>query len=200
MGNYDRVRKAIAKKPELSILILTVPNRLSVFQSLLNDLDQQIGLLPIEVLWLGDNFSQSVGEKRNRLKEMAKGEYWCYIDDDDVLSPDYCSTIIEAIKSNATVITFDGKEYLNGNHTFDFVFSKNNPQNWKDRQAKIHQMVPNHLCVWKKSAAMKEDFLPINLREDHEWGDRMLKHIESEYHVHKCLYHYYFSKETTLTR
>lgn len=199
MGQYDRVRRNIASQPKLSILICTVPSRGPVLQAILSDLEQQIGLLPVQMLYIGDNFSMKVGEKRNELLQMAKGDYISFVDDDDVISPEYVKKIMEGIPSNPSVIVFKGKEYYNGQHTFDFIFSKNNPKNWKDRPAKIHHMVPNHLCAWKRELALRESFLPQNLREDHEWGERMLKHIVSEYHINDYLYYYYYDKQNSLT-
>jgi glycosyltransferase involved in cell wall biosynthesis len=199
MGQYDRVRRNIASHPKLSILICTVPARGSSFAAIVSDLEQQIGLLPVQLVYVGDNFSMKVGEKRNRLMELAKGDYISFVDDDDVISPEYVKKIMEGIQSNPSVVVFKGKEYYNGQNTFDFVFSKNNPKNWKDREKKIHHMVPNHLCAWKRELALRERFLDMNLREDHEWGERMLKHIESEYHVQDFLYFYYYDKANSLT-
>jgi glycosyltransferase involved in cell wall biosynthesis len=58
----------------------------------------------------------TIGEKRNRLLEEAKGDFIVFIDDDDEVSDDYVESIIEAINSNQEIdcigmrgkITFDG--------------------------------------------------------------------------------------------
>lgn len=199
MGQYDRVRRTIRQTPKLSILICTVPSRSTVLQAILNDLEQQISLLPVEIIYLGDNFAMTVGEKRNRLLEMAKGSYVSFVDDDDVISPEYVKKILEGAQSNPSVILFKGKEYFNGQHTFDFDFSKNNPVNWKERDKKLHHLQPNHLCAWKRELALREKFLSQNLREDHEWASRMVKHIQSEYFIDEYLYFYYYSKANSLT-
>lgn len=194
------MRRTIYNQPKLSILICTVPERQTVLNAMLSDLQQQINLLPVEVLYLGDNFSMTIGEKRNRLMEMAKGKYISYVDDDDVISPEYVRKILQATETNTSVITFKGKEYLSGTYTFDFIFSRNNPTNWKEREKKLHHMVPNHLCAWRRDIATREKFLSQNLREDHEWAERMIKHCQTEHFIDDYLYYYYFSKQTSLTR
>ncbi len=48
------------------------------------------------------------GTKRNQLIEQTQSDYLTFIDDDDAVSSDYVSSILEAMQSNPDVITFNG--------------------------------------------------------------------------------------------
>ena len=68
----------------LSILICTIKSREAYLKELIEELDYQIQFKEVQVLWLGDNKSMSVGAKRNKLLSIADGEWVCFIDDDDL--------------------------------------------------------------------------------------------------------------------
>jgi glycosyltransferase involved in cell wall biosynthesis len=57
--------------------------------------EHQIGEFPVEHLILMDNKRRTVGEKRDALLRAAKGNYVAFVDDDDFISPDYVSLILE---------------------------------------------------------------------------------------------------------
>ena len=52
-----------------------------------------------------DNKKRSVGEKRQDLLNLAKGQYLVFIDDDDRISDDYISSIIQAMNENCLTQT-----------------------------------------------------------------------------------------------
>jgi hypothetical protein len=68
----------------------------------------------------------SVGEKRNNLLELAEKEYVCFIDDDDLVSEDYCEILLEGIRglpdnlSLIGVITIDGIAPKNFYHSIKY--------------------------------------------------------------------------------
>lgn len=87
---------------DLSILIPTVPIRKPLLDNLLSILNKQIQdnrlESRVEVLVYEDNFEKSVGEKRNVLYEKAKGKYVLILDDDDMVSDDFCIEICDVIE------------------------------------------------------------------------------------------------------
>ncbi len=102
---------------KLSILILTVPKRQKrYFPRLTQHLLEQIGdREDIEVLGLYDNKKRSVGEKRNNLLEIAKGEYLTFIDDDDRIADDYIESITKVIDlKSPDVVVFESIATVNG--------------------------------------------------------------------------------------
>jgi hypothetical protein len=88
---------------DLSILIATVPQRKIHLNRLLYTLQNQIvgnNLQDkIEVIVYKDNFEKSLGEKRNILIQESLGKYVVSIDDDDMVSEDYCKNICDTIKN-----------------------------------------------------------------------------------------------------
>lgn len=92
--------------PILSILTPAVPSRLDQLATLCDEIARQIGDQPVEHLVLLDNKKRTVGEKRDALLRMARGQYVAFVDDDDDISRDYVSRILTAAETRPDVITF----------------------------------------------------------------------------------------------
>jgi glycosyltransferase involved in cell wall biosynthesis len=62
----------------------------------------------VQIIYLGDDQEMSVGEKRNLLMSMAKGEYMCFVDDDDRVTHNYVEAIMGDLLQhpNKDVYTF----------------------------------------------------------------------------------------------
>jgi hypothetical protein len=92
-------------KPLLSILIPTLPFRSQYLNRLLNELQNQIinNKLneEIEILVFLDEFENTLGQKRNILCKKSRGKYILYCDDDDMVSSDFCLSIIEILRHNS---------------------------------------------------------------------------------------------------
>ena len=196
---YDRINK---KQPyKLSILIPTLPSRIPYLNRIISDLQEQINIKPVQILYLGDNKSLTVGEKRNLLMDMSKGDYLCFIDDDDLVSDTYIDQILKAITENPDVITFKLKKFVDDKRIRDAVYSVDAG---KACYRAIHEgeqvdkMLPNHLCIWKKSV-INQRFPNINLSEDHKWAEKM-RGNHKELFLNDYLYLYYFDKDVTECR
>ena len=100
----------------LSILICGVPSRLrnNLAEKLITKLEKQANGKPVEVLYFLDNKKRSIGQKRNDLLNLAKGEYITYIDDDDNVPMDYISSLLLGIKTRVDVIVFEAEISING--------------------------------------------------------------------------------------
>jgi len=89
---------------DLSILIPTVPVRKKLLTNLLSILNKQIKdnnlENRVEILVYEDNFEKSVGEKRNVLYEKSKGKYVLILDDDDMVSNNFCIEICNVIENH----------------------------------------------------------------------------------------------------
>jgi len=79
----------------LSILTPAVPSRLGALDALCSELAAQIGELPVEHLVLLDNKRRTVGEKRDSLLRIARGDFVAFVDDDDKVSGDYVQAILD---------------------------------------------------------------------------------------------------------
>jgi glycosyltransferase involved in cell wall biosynthesis len=108
----------------LSICIPTVPPRENYLNRLLSEIQKQIIKYDlydkVEILIFKDNFESSVGSKRNRLIEESSGKFCVIIDDDDMISNDYCKLITDEIIKNPKVdqISHNHRYYHNNNHKF----------------------------------------------------------------------------------
>jgi glycosyltransferase involved in cell wall biosynthesis len=81
---------------KLSILICTLPLRLEFLQRLEKILKPQLNE-HVQVLINADT-DMEIGKKRNKLISQAEGEYACFIDDDDLVTKDYVSKILQAVE------------------------------------------------------------------------------------------------------
>jgi hypothetical protein len=197
-------RRPAAPRPELSILIASIPSRLERFLvPLLRELDAQIGdSREVEVLTLVDNRSMTIGEKRNRLRSIAAGRYSAYVDDDDRVGGDYVASILEAIRTQPgrDVYCFDvwvrGYEFV-GIGGADGILCRYGValphRNGEDRLTRK----PNHLMVFRTSLAQEVPFPHTSWGEDDAWADRIAGRVRSEGRIDGVLYHYDYSVETS---
>ena len=190
---------------KLTILIPTLYSRIHKLKTLIMELNYQIQSKPVQLLWIGDNKSMTTGEKRNMLLDNSKGEWFCFVDDDDRVSATYIDTILNAIKNNPDkkVITFRGEQTTDGQRDLDFKYSVNYGRNFKkDENGKRWKvMLPDHLCIWKKET-VTDRFEYKSLGEDHSWAKAMaLTYTDKdEVNLDDYLYFYDYNRETTECR
>jgi glycosyltransferase involved in cell wall biosynthesis len=81
-----------------SILLPSLPSRaaqgMALLQKILAQVPPHVG---IEVLMLCDNKTRTTGAKRNALLNIARGDYFCFVDDDDDVKDYYVSKILPLI-------------------------------------------------------------------------------------------------------
>jgi glycosyltransferase involved in cell wall biosynthesis len=186
---------------DLSILILTLPTRIDSYATLIKTLNQQViqnNLMSrVQILSLCDTKEISVGEKRNILLNKSCGKYVCFIDDDDLIAPDYIIKLMNAINSNADVITFCG-EYIQNTITTPFSISIVHRGNYN--HPNIFYRLPNHLCPVKREIALNCMFTDKNFGEDSDYAERINKHIKNEFHIQDKLYFYMYNESTSQTK
>lgn len=197
MDLYERL-KTTRVEYELSVLICTLKSRQDKLNRILTQLNQQIKGRSVQILWLGDNKSMTVGEKRNMLLIMASGRRVCFIDDDDYVADIYLDEIFKLIPQDPEVITFDVMRYIDGKEDKPQRFSKDYSRIRLAPDMSFYKMPPNHLCVWKRGV-IKEEFPKKSLSEDHVWAENMLKHYTNQVNIDKVLYYYDYSKKWSET-
>jgi len=150
---------------KLSILICTTDTRVRRFLPDCIDRlrEQLINVEGVELLYLGDNKTRSVGKKRNDLIKLAQGEFFCFVDDDDKLTDDYVSTILDGIKDSPDLFVFRAFRHHNGMKDREVVYSVAFE---KDENGFPYKRIPNHLMVWKKSLVAHIPFDEVNYGED----------------------------------
>ncbi len=177
---------------KLSILICSVKKRLVQFAQLAEHLEKQAQNKPVEILWLGDNKTMSVGEKRNKLLSISKGDYVAFVDDDDWIAGDYVDEILKGIEKKPDCVTFNAIYSTDEGEAIPVEYSVNNILN-VDEPNKPRLRVPNHLIPMKREFALATMFLEKNFGEDTDYGLRVRRLLKTEYKIEKPLYYYRFS-------
>lgn len=184
---------------KLSILIPSIPSRLSMLKDLLQELDHQSKGLDVEILALSDNCKRQVGIKRNSLMQMAKGEYITHLDDDDFVAPDYIERILDCINNGAKpdVICFKSRCYIDDEQPFIVSTSlayENEESKYVDASAKLRNNIrrkPWHWCVWKAEIALKGSFpTDFYFGEDWHWLQQVIPLCTSETLIDRELHIY----------
>ena len=135
---------------KLSVLVPSVSERRESFlPKSLNSLYCQLESLPkeiqeeIEILYLVDNKTIMLGDKRNMLIDICKGEYISFVDDDDRITDDYLITLYEATKSGCDSIVFQASVSINGESPKICYYSKDYPRDFNSNDAYFR--LPNHI-------------------------------------------------------
>jgi glycosyltransferase involved in cell wall biosynthesis len=177
---------------DLSILIPTIPSRAGMLQELLESLTKQIKGKEVEILVNSEDLS--IGEKRNKLLEQAKGKYVCFIDDDDEVSSRYIDLIFEGIIRDVDCCSLRGVITWNGENHEIFEHSIRYSKYHTTNNYVKYERYPNHLNAIKATIAKQFKFPEINYGEDTEWATQVHKSglIKTEYYIHDTIYHYKF--------
>lgn len=180
---------------KLSILICSLPERNAHLLNLFSVLDPQ-RCEDVEILVDLRPRNIPTGIKRNDLIAQCHGDYFCFIDDDDWVDPEYVKRVLEAIDQNPDVITFKGWMTTNGMHSVDWTIKlgeKYEARTDPDGITRYYRF-PNHLCPMKKVLVRDIKFAGVWQGEDYGWAKRIhdLELLKSEVHIDRRLYHYKF--------
>jgi glycosyltransferase involved in cell wall biosynthesis len=188
-----KIYQSVKGNPVFSVLICSLVERKKTLQGLLSKFKEQQNIFPFEVIVGIDNKEMPLGEKMNKLRMLANGQYVCFVDDDDVVTENYAGQIINATESNPDVICFQVMRYIKGVPDMPVFYSKTygTNQNLSDRYLRL----PNHLCAFKKELAMKVPFKEITWGIDTMFAEEILPMIQTEVQIEKVLYHYFFDPE-----
>lgn len=185
---------------KLSILIPSIVSRGEFLTRILDILRPQ--LTPeVEVVINLDACGRTVGEKRNSLLQSAEGEYVSFIDDDDVVSPDYIAEMMAGISLGVDVVAIRGEVTRNG---FPFGIFIDTPH---QKMANIRQedglllclRGTQHLDAIKREIALSVPFEPKSFGEDSRWTASLEKTglINSWHLIEKPLYIYHWVQNKT---
>jgi len=186
---------------KLSILICSHFNRRELLKQVVRSLEIQKPDC-VEILTIQNNDPMIRGVHRNQLLDNAEGQYCVFVDDDDCVSDDYISTILDALKDEPDICSMTGivTSLMNNirrrfvlSLKYDTVFSL--PSNMhKDN---TYYRFSSHLCPIKTNLARQIKF-PANMyHEDNGYSNRLKEYIKNhplkESHISKPIY-YYFSR------
>jgi len=179
----------------LSILIATIRGRERSFAALFEHLSAQcrrhgwlaVGDAPgtVEILWEKDNKQISIGAKRQKLLERARGRFVVFVDDDDWVPDNYVTRICEAIESNPDVdcIGLIGEHTTNGANPESFVGSLRYREWAEDRDGYRYVRSPYHKTPVARTAALRAGFRDERFGEDQSFSRRLLDTLQREYFI-----------------
>lgn len=180
--------------PLLSILVPTVPNRVSnCFQIMIKGLERQSSIYPngdVELIGLYDNKVMRLGAKRNKLLNLASGKYVVFVDDDDKVADNYILEIMRVIRSqrNPDVIHFPIISTIHGKNPKHCEYGLNleytdDGENWTGK--------PAHTHVWRREIATMAIFPPdLQFEEDIRWVEQVCRYAKTEHRIDSVLYYY----------
>ena len=162
----------------LSILICSLRSRDSSLVRLVVKLRGQIASEKadgmVEILTNQDDGEMLIGTKRNLLMQQARGEYVCFVDDDDDVADDYVSKIVRAVLSDRPDCAgIEGRILLRGRwHTF--YHSTRFRKYSRDRSAGRFFRPPNHLNPIRRDIASRFPFSDKDSGEDTDYAMSLL--------------------------
>jgi glycosyltransferase involved in cell wall biosynthesis len=98
-------------QPILSILICSHTARRPLMDRMVHHLEhQRIFVIDgVEILTATNDDYMERGKTRNQLLDAARGEYCCFVDDDDVVSDDYIEKILAALENKPDICGITGQ-------------------------------------------------------------------------------------------
>ncbi len=180
---------------KLSILITTIDKRSGQFANLYRKLLDQIQTLhlehQVEVLFFKDAQTYKVGYKRNALIAGAKGDYVCFLDDDDDICDQYVKLIYEALKTNPDCVSCTGIMYKPKHTPQKFVHSLKYHNSFVENQVAYSPVY--HLNPVRREYALQAKFPEQNYNEDTTWARRLydLNLLKTEVEIHEPYYFYH---------
>jgi hypothetical protein len=183
--------------PLWSILVPTLGERRALFErlmtGLLPQLDQYEGQVAVTG-WFNDG-SPSLPKIRQRMVETAKTEYVSFVDDDDLVSPDYVAEIMTALVQRPDYVGFQVQCYSDGaatavaHHSLAY-------RRWRNLPSRYERDI-SHINPIRTTLARRADFAITRAgrAEDRVWADqlRRARVLRTEVVIPRILYHYLYA-------
>lgn len=178
----------------LSVLIPTVKERAENFHKLKQYIFHQLVdhelTDNVEILYIQDNKEMTIGDKRNKLYRMAKGEYSIQVDDDDWLHPLAMPYIVDELKDNPDCVGYKELCIYDGKRVESSNFSIKYP-GWLDNYDGFnHVRTPFFKTPIKTRLCLQCQIPSIRFGEDHEFAKMIYPLLQKENYIDEFIYHY----------
>lgn len=181
------------------MLVPAVTTRTAMAHKLLAKLEAQ-ATPEVELICLLDNKKRSTGKKRDNLLRLAQGDYVAFVDDDDDVTDDYVSSIIQATADNPDVVVFDHLCWLNGQGPFvvhpGLAYPNEEAHKLDGRWVDVTRQ-PLHTSAWRRSLALQSHFPDIMYGEDWGWAESLVRVARTESRINRPLYYYRYDRSLT---
>lgn len=177
-----------------TIAVLTVPERRHEYAQLMNCLGPQLDMRrewDIELMTC--NMPGTVAEKRQWCLDSASGEYFNFIDDDDMVPGNYVDAIYPLL-DGVDYIGFQLQLYIDGGRQKP-TFHSLKHETWHEDVDGYYRNV-SHLNPIRTEIARQGRF-DGGYGEDKRWADQVAP--RSEHYIDQIMYHYFFSPRNSLT-
>jgi len=187
----------------LSILIATIEKRTQSFNKLYQKLLDQLKTYnletAVEILFYKDNQTVPLGRKRNWLVQNAKGEYVCFLDDDDDVCEDYLKLLFIACASKLDCVSCTGLFFMPNKKPRIFKHSLKYKRIFLDKNGISYSPV-YHINPVRKDIAIQVLFPEQNRQEDDVWSEQLMnrKLLKTEFEVKKPYYFYHYEPNKQL--
>ena len=176
-----------------SVLVPTIIGREESLRNLLESVREKVGRiapdLRVEYCIELDNREASVGAKREKLLQNAKGKYMAFIDDDDNITDAYIEDLAATIRGNYHVMRLRGTI-----SPYTFTHSIENKLTENMARGDVFIRPPNHLNPMMTDVAKLVHFGNAVRGEDLDWSIRLARggYLTREYQSDPVRIHYLY--------
>lgn len=177
----------------IAILIAHLPQRKQLLDRVLAQLDEQRAGKDVIVL-IDSSVHMTTGQKRNRLLTRAEergASYVAFVDDDDLIGPNYIQRCLECEASGMDCMELWGQYWENGKQLMPFHHSIKYDRWWQDNKAYYRN--PNHISLLKMSAIKGIQYKSLTIGEDGNYSIDLQKAgvLKTMYPVNEIIYYYF---------
>lgn len=148
---------------------------------------------PVEWIFEEDDKQMSIGAKRQKLLDRAKGKYIVFFDSDDFPDKNYVKEIMKALESGPDCVGFKIRMTTNGKNPETCIHSLSNPEWTHDGTNYLRNVTHFNPC--KRDISIQVGFKDMRFGEDKVYSDAVSKLCKKEIFIDKYLFNYRYSNE-----
>jgi len=184
----------------LSVLTPTLSSRQAKFLRLMSVLLPQAEADGrVEVVALQNDGERTIAEYRQALLEDARGRWVAFVDDDDMVEPDYVALITEALREDPDYVAFRHAYYEDGvRHPLPVVTGIKHRGWFNTSEALVRDIT--HVNPMRASIARRADFrIRVgDALEDASFDAQVRSLLKTQVVIDGTLYHYHHSRSDSV--
>lgn len=181
-------KRSSAPAIKLELMILTMTTRTHFLARLLKCLEPQM-TPEVKITIRTCDPQYTLGENREMLRRSTVGEYIAFIDDDDLVAPDYVSSILPLL-DGVDIIGFECKLSFDGIPEPKRDYHTITAGSWYNTDTAFYRDI-SHLQPIRREIALAAS-MEGGHGEDGRWADKMraLGVVKTEHYIDKIMYFY----------